>query len=88
MHSLQTPHYMRKDRIMKRKTAIDLIWQILLAVAIVVADRAMKLYIIANCTTGEVFGEIPYIADFLYVICWISSWKNRAIFSISFVLSR
>lgn len=67
MHSLQTPHYMRKDRIMKRKTAIDLIWQILLAVAIVVADRAMKLYIIANCTTGEVFGEIPYIADFLYV---------------------
>ena len=52
---------------MKKKTVTDLIWQILLAVLIIVSDRAVKLYIIANCRQGEVFGELPGIADFLYV---------------------
>lgn len=52
---------------MKKKSIINLVWQILLAAAVVVFDRAVKLYIIANCSTGEVFGEIPYVADFLYV---------------------
>ena len=31
------------------------------------SDRAVKLYIVANCRQGEVFGELPGIADFLYV---------------------
>lgn len=52
---------------MKKKTVTDLIWQILLAVLIIVSDRAVKLYIVANCRQGEVFGELPGIADFLYV---------------------
>lgn len=52
---------------MKKKSIINLVWQILLAAAVVVFDRAVKLYIIANCSTGEVFGEISYVADFLYV---------------------
>lgn len=52
---------------MKKKTVTDLIWQILLAILIIVSDRAVKLYIVANCRQGEVFGELPGIADFLYV---------------------
>lgn len=52
---------------MKRKTLTDLLWQILLAVFVIVSDRAVKLYIIANCRQGEVFGELPGVADFLYV---------------------
>lgn len=52
---------------MKKKTVTDLIWQILLAVLIIVSDRAVKLYIVANFRQGEVFGELPGIADFLYV---------------------
>lgn len=52
---------------MKKKTVRDLIWQILLAVLIIVSDRAVKLYIVANCRQGEVFGGLPGIADFLYV---------------------
>lgn len=52
---------------MKKKTVTDLIWQILLAILIIVSDRAVKLYVVANCRQGEVFGELPGIADFLYV---------------------
>ncbi|MEE0409866.1 MAG: signal peptidase II [Clostridia bacterium] len=52
---------------MKRKTLTDLLWQILLAVFVIVSDRAVKVYIIANCRQGEVFGELPGVADFLYV---------------------
>ena len=52
---------------MKKKTVTDLIWQILLAALIIVSDRAVKLYIVANCRQGEVFGELPGIADFVYV---------------------
>lgn len=52
---------------MKKKSVTDLIWQILLAVLIIVSDRAVKIYIVANCRQGEVFGKLPGIADFLYV---------------------
>ena len=52
---------------MKKKTVINLVWQIILVAAVVGLDRAVKLYIISNCRTGEVFGKIPYVADFLYV---------------------
>lgn len=52
---------------MKKKTAIDLIWQILLASVIVVLDQAVKLHIVKNCRVGEIFGELPHVADFMYV---------------------
>ncbi len=52
---------------MKKKTLTDLIWQILLALLIIVSDRFVKIYIVANCRQGEVFGELPGVADFLYV---------------------
>lgn len=52
---------------MKKKTVINLIWQVLLVVLVVALDQAMKLYIVNNCRVGEVFGEIPYVADFMYV---------------------
>lgn len=52
---------------MKRKTVINLIWQILLTVLVVVVDRAVKLHIVKNCIVGEIFGHIPHIADFIYV---------------------
>ena len=41
---------------MKKKTVINLVWQIILVAAVVGLDRAVKLYIISNCRTGEVFG--------------------------------
>lgn len=52
---------------MKKKSIINLVWQIALALILVVADRIVKLYIVANCRVGEVFGELPGVANFLYV---------------------
>lgn len=52
---------------MKKKTVINLIWQVLLAVLIVVLDRVVKIHIVKNCRVGEIFGQIPHVADFLYV---------------------
>lgn len=52
---------------MKNKRIIDNIWQILLAVLIIVADRATKQWIMAGCSVGELFGGIPLVADFVYV---------------------
>ncbi len=33
----------------------------------IILDRIVKMYIMANCRVGEVFGEIPFVADFVYV---------------------
>lgn len=52
---------------MKKKSVINLIWQILLAAAIVIVDRVVKGHITASCRVGEMFGEIPGVADFIYV---------------------
>lgn len=52
---------------MKKKQIIDTVWQVLLAAAIIFADRLVKGYIMASCAVGEFFGEIPYVADFVYV---------------------
>ena len=51
----------------KRNNIIGLVWQILLALIIVLIDRATKLYVIGNCALGEKFGELPFVADFVYV---------------------
>lgn len=51
----------------KRKNIIGLLWQILLALVIVLIDRVTKMYVIGNCALGEKFGELPFVADFVYV---------------------
>ena len=51
----------------KRKNIIGLAWQILLALVIVLIDRVTKMYVIGNCALGEKFGELPFVADFVYV---------------------
>lgn len=51
----------------KRKNIIGLVWQILLALVIVLIDRVTKMYVIGNCALGEKFGELPFVADFVYV---------------------
>ncbi len=38
-------------------------WLLLL----ILIDRAVKMYITANYRVGEVFGELPFVADFVYV---------------------
>ena len=51
----------------KRKNIIGLVWLILLALVIVLIDRVTKMYVIGNCALGEKFGELPFVADFVYV---------------------
>lgn len=52
---------------MNNKKVINVLWQAVLTLAIIVLDRCVKNYILANCDVGEVFGQIPYIADFIFV---------------------
>lgn len=37
------------------------------ALAVIILDRVIKSWILHNCTTGEVFGELPFVADYIYV---------------------
>lgn len=37
------------------------------AAAVLAADRLIKAWIMGNCTPGEIFGELPFVADFIYV---------------------
>ncbi len=50
-----------------KKSVIKEILQIGLCALIVVLDRMVKLYILKNVSVGEIFGEIPFVADFMYV---------------------
>lgn len=50
-----------------KKKSIDWIWQIGLAALVFGIDRAVKAYINASFQPGEVFGKIPFVADFCYV---------------------
>ena len=52
---------------MKKKNILNWAWQIGLALLIVVLDRVTKDSIMANHAVGEVFAEIPFVADFMYV---------------------
>ena len=52
---------------MNNKKVINVLWQVILALVIIVSDRGVKNYILTNCDVGEVFGQIPYIADFIFV---------------------
>lgn len=37
------------------------------AAAVLAADRLVKAWIMGNCTPGEIFGELPFVSDFIYV---------------------
>lgn len=52
---------------MDKKNINTFIWQVLIAVIVVLSDRIVKGYITVSCGVGDVFGEIPYFADFIYV---------------------
>ncbi len=52
---------------MKNKKILNLLWQIALVILVVIGDRVVKGYILNNVAVGEVFGEIPFVCDFLYV---------------------
>ena len=52
---------------MKRKSITDIAWQIFHVAVIVVLDRIAKLHVLNNCQIGEIFGGIPFVADFMYV---------------------
>ena len=50
----------------RNKKITRLIW-LVLAAAIVIADQAVKRSILAGCAQNAKFGEIPGVADFVYV---------------------
>lgn len=52
---------------MKRKEILSVIWQTALVVAILLFDQLTKRYILNNVAVGEIFGELPYVADFVFV---------------------
>lgn len=52
---------------MKRKEILSVVWQMALVIVILLFDQLTKAYILKNVAVGEIFGELPYIADFVYV---------------------
>ena len=52
---------------MNRKKYLSLVWQAVLAVAILLLDQISKTYVLNNFTVGQVFGEIPFICDLIFV---------------------
>ena len=52
---------------MEKKKISDLIWQLSAVLVIIGLDRLVKSYILSSYSTGEVFGQIPYVADFVFV---------------------
>jgi signal peptidase II len=50
----------------KKNLIYNCIW-FLLTLALILADRVVKSYILNNVSLGETFGSIKYIADFIYV---------------------
>ena len=49
-----------------KKKYLSIFWYIA-AIAIIVADRAVKRYIMSHFEQGTVFGGLPGVADFIYV---------------------
>lgn len=52
---------------MKRKEILSVVWQVALTVVILLLDQLTKAYVLNNVTVGEIFGELPYVADFVFV---------------------
>lgn len=57
----------RKKALKNKKYYTGSILWLFYAVLIFVFDRAVKLDILAKHRVGAVFGEIPFVADFVYV---------------------
>ena len=50
-----------------RNKHTGIVWQTLTALALILADRLVKMFILNTYEPGEFFGEIPYVADFIFV---------------------
>lgn len=79
---------------MNRKKDLSLVWQTVLALVILLLDQISKTYVLNNFTVGQVFGEIPFICDFIFVkntgaafsILSENTWI-LSIISVAFVIS-
>ena len=57
---------MMRSNLFQNKKITQLIW-LILAAAVFTADQAVKRSILAGCVQNAKFGELPGIADFIYV---------------------
>lgn len=52
---------------MRKKELFTALWQMAAAIVILLLDQLTKIYILNNVSVGEMFGELPYVADFIFV---------------------
>ena len=52
---------------MRKSNLITAVWQIIAAIVILLLDQTTKAYVLNNVSVGEIFGELPYVADFIFV---------------------
>lgn len=52
---------------MRKKDLFTAVWQIVATIIILLLDQLTKTYILKNVSVGEVFGELPYVADYIFV---------------------
>lgn len=52
---------------MKNKNVKTFIWQAVIALFFILSDRMVKGHILSVFRVGDLFGEIPFFADFIYV---------------------
>lgn len=52
---------------MRKKELFTAIWQIIGTIVILFFDQMTKAYVLNNVSVGEVFGELPYVADYIFV---------------------
>lgn len=52
---------------MRKRNLFTAIWQIAVTIVILLFDQLTKTYILKNISVGEVFGELPYVADYIFV---------------------
>ncbi len=52
---------------MRKKELFTAVWQIIATIVILLLDQLTKAYVLNNVSVGEVFGELPYVADYIFV---------------------
>ncbi len=52
---------------MRKKELLTAVWQIVVTAAILILDQMTKAYVLNNVSVGELFGELPYVADYIFV---------------------
>ncbi len=52
---------------MRKKELFTAVWQIVATIVILSLDQLTKVYVLNNVSVGEVFGELPYVADYIFV---------------------